>query len=150
MTETAPSPDIHPLSAEHAEQLTACREWVAAHFEDPTVYEDTANKLQVVTTILENGWIEPNETAKLQSLGVALGDALAEVVDLHWVSLSAEGNEWPGLRWEQTSLVAHPITMIAKRLEDDGTVDVVNLFRTVAEHIQRMKGQFEKQETENE
>ncbi|MEM8982140.1 MAG: DUF3806 domain-containing protein [Pseudomonadota bacterium] len=143
MTDDAVSTDIFPLSDEHAAQLTAQRDWVAAHFEDPAAYEETGNKLQVVATILDNGWVEPTETAKLQALGVAFGDALADAMDLHWVSLAANGVECPGLRWEETLLLVHPVTMISTLMEDDGHVDIVNLFRTVTEHIQRMKGRFD-------
>ena len=141
MTEQHPKPAVQTLTNDHVSQLTAQREWVADHFDDATLYQDTSNKLRVIVTILKNKWVKPSETVKLQCLGVAFGDALAETVGLDWVTFSLDGDEWPGLRFEETSLFIHPLTMISKRVEAGEDADVVELFRRLAHQIEELKGQ---------
>lgn len=143
MTNQHPKPAVQTLTNDHVSQLSAQREWVAGHFDDATLYQDTSNKLRVVATILENKWVNPSETVKLQCLGVAFGDALAETVGLDWVTFSLDGDEWPGLRFEETSLFIHPLTMISKRVEAGEDVDVVELFQGLAHQIEELKGQVD-------
>lgn len=143
MTDQHAKPAVRPLTEDHRSQLAAQREWVAGHFDDAALYQDTSNKLRVVATIVENNWVEASETLKLQSLGVAFGDALAETVGLDWVTFSLDGEEWPGLRFESTSLFVHPLTMISKRVEASEEVDVIELFRGLAHQIEELKSEVD-------
>ncbi|MEM7502335.1 MAG: DUF3806 domain-containing protein [Pseudomonadota bacterium] len=143
MTDQHSKPAVQTLTDDHVSQLSAQREWVAGHFDNATLYQDTSNKLRVVATVLESNWVDPSETVKLQCLGVALGDALAETVGLDWVTFSLEVDEWPGLRLEKTSLFIHPLTMISKRVEAGEDVDVVELFQELAHQIEELKGQVD-------
>lgn len=143
MTDHHKKPAVRTLTDNHVSQLSAQRKWVADHFDDPTLYRDTSNKLRVIATILENQWVDPSETVKLQCLGAAFGDALAETIGLNWVTFSADGDEWPGLRYEDSSLFVHPLTMISKRVEAGEEVDVVELFRNLAHRIEELKGQVD-------
>lgn len=138
-------PAVQTLTNDHESQLSAQRKWVAGHFDDETLYQDTSNKLRVVATILENKWIDPSETLKLQCLGVAFGDALAETVELDWVTFSQDGDEWPGLRFEETSLFIHPLTIVSKRVEAGEDVDVFELFRGLAHQIEELKDQVDQE-----
>ncbi len=74
---------------------------------------------------------------------MAFGDALAETVGLDWVTFLLEGDEGPGLRFEETSLFIHPLTMISKRVEAGESVDVVELFQELAHQIEQLKGQVD-------
>lgn len=143
MADDLPMPAMQPLSDEHSAQLAAQRAWVAGHFTDPALYDETANKLRVVATILENGWVKAEDTVKLQCLGVTLGDALAEAVGLDWVTFSQDDEQWPGLRYKDTSLFIHPVTMISKRVEAGEAVDVIELFRRIAYQIEELKDQVD-------
>lgn len=143
MTVDESKPDVQALTDEHVMQLSAQREWVAGHFDDATQYEDTSNKLRVVATILENKWIDPSDSVKLQCLGVAFGDALADAVGLEWVTFSLAGEDWPGLRLGETSLFVHPLTMISKRVEAGEEIDVVELFKGLAHQIESLKGRVD-------
>ena len=138
-----PKPTVQSLTSDHVSQLAAQREWVAGHFDDAILYQDTSNKLRVIATILENKWVDPSETVKLQCLGVAFGDALAETVGLKWVTFSLDGDEWPGLRFEETSLFIHPLTMISKRVESGEEVDVIEFFQGLARQIEALKSQVD-------
>lgn len=143
MTDQHPKPAARTLTRDHVSQLAAQREWVAGHFDDATLYQDTSNKLRVIATILENKWVDPSETVKLQCLGVAFGDALAETVGLDWVTFSLDGDEWPGLRFGETSLFIHPLTMISKRVEAGEEVDVIEFFQGLAHQIEALKTQVD-------
>lgn len=121
---------IRPLSPEEAARLEAQRKWVREHYEtNPDAsYGSVAGKLAVVNTILVSGWIEPNETVKLQSLGVAFGDALAQELELIWVTIQDEYGIDPALICEGTNVKVFPITSISKRIERGDVVDVYRLF----------------------
>jgi hypothetical protein len=94
------SQTVEDLNDGDVERIQKHREWVAGHFEDPTAYESVSGKLRVIQTVLDNGWIEKHETWKLQSLGVAFGDALVqEVPELFWVAVDDEFGRAPALRW---------------------------------------------------
>ena len=120
---------IEPLNEEDINRLQQHREWVVGHYEDPIAYESVSGKLKLIQTILDYKWIDKSETWKLQSLGVAFGDALVqEVPELFWVAVDDEFGRDPALRWLETQTLAFPLTAISKRIEDDIEVDVHDLF----------------------
>ena len=67
------------LTAEDRADLETSRKWVKGHFTEAASekYDPISGKLRVIDAVLKSGWVEPTETWKLQSLGVAFGDALA-------------------------------------------------------------------------
>jgi hypothetical protein len=120
---------IATLNDGDLDRMQKHRDWVVGHFDDPTTYESVSGKLGVIQAILDNGWIEKQETWKLQSLGVAFGDALVqEVPELFWVAVDDEFGRDPALRWLQTSTLVFPLTAISKRVEDGIAVDVYQIF----------------------
>ncbi len=120
---------IGELNADDLDRLEKHRHWVIGHFEDPTAYESISGKLRVIQTVLDNDWIEKHETWKLQSLGVAFGDALVqEVAELSWVAVDDEAGRDPALRWLQSGTLVFPLTAISKRIEDGIKVDVYEMF----------------------
>lgn len=110
-----------PLTPEDHANLESAREWVRDHFTEFPLekYEPISGKLRVVQAILENKWVQPNETVKLHTLGVTLGDALAQELMLEWVMVDDEYGRTAALNWPGTSIYSYPITMISKRIEDD-------------------------------
>ena len=120
---------IEAFNPEDLERIEKLREWVVGHYDDARAYEAVAGKLRLIQTILDNRWIAKDETWKLQSLGVAFGDALEqEVSELSWVMVEDEFGRDPALRWLDTSTLTFPLTAISKRVEDDVSVDVFELF----------------------
>tara|TARA_R110000823_G_scaffold91174_11_gene201206 strand:+ start:524 stop:949 length:426 start_codon:yes stop_codon:yes gene_type:complete len=117
------------MNAEDRSRIEAMRKWVSDHYEDSTAYATVSGKLKLIQTILDNGWVSPEETLKLQSLGVAFGDALEqEVAELNWVVVNDEYGRDPALRWGSTSVIAFPQTAISKRIEDGEYIDVFEMF----------------------
>ena len=119
------------LTREDHVNLESARDWVRGHFTESPLekYEPLSGKLRVLEAILENNWIQPNETVKLQSLGVTLGDALAQELMLEWVIVDDEYGRTAALNWPGISIYSYPITMISNRIEDGETVDIHDLFR---------------------
>jgi len=121
---------VLPLDGDLAADIQAKRAWVLGHYErDPEAsYSTVEAKLLLLDTILSNGWVEPTETVKLQALGVAFGDALAQELGLSWVAVDDEYGCDAALVLEGTSVKVFPLTMISKRVEDGEAVDVRELF----------------------
>lgn len=121
---------IRAQTQEEDARLEAQRKWVREHYrhDAESAYSTVAGKLAVVNTILESGWVEPNETVKLQCLGVAFGDALAQDLGLRWVTVEDEEGTDPALICEAENITVFPLTSISKRIERGETVDVYNLF----------------------
>jgi hypothetical protein len=134
---------IEALAPADVEYVERQRTWVRDHYEPDArhQYDTVEGKLQLLDTIIRSDWIEPSETWKLQSLGIALGDAIAQQTGLCWVAVEDQHGRDPALRYQNTSLVVFPLTMISKRIERGETVDVHELFNGVCEAIARVKSQ---------
>ena len=118
------------LRNEERERIEAARNWMKGHFNnDPDGrYEPLEGKLSLIETILKNGWVESSEKWKLQALGVAFGDALAQKLLLNWVTVDDKYGCDPALNWPGTSLYSYPLTTISKRIERGESVDVREMF----------------------
>jgi hypothetical protein len=133
--------------AEDAERIEAQRRWVREHFDEDArhLYEHRDEKLRLLQTILDAGWIEASETVKLQCLGITLGDALVQELGLEWVMVEDEYGRDPAIRKPGTTVLVFPLTMISKRVERGEAVVVRDLFDGVVEHVRRMASDREYQ-----
>jgi hypothetical protein len=119
-----------PLRADERERIEAARSWIKGHFSGDSdgAYAPIEGKLSVIDAILKNGWVERDETWKLQALGVAFGDALAQKLMLDWVTVDDEYGCDPALNWPGTSIYSYPLTTISKRVEQGESLDVWEFF----------------------
>lgn len=129
---------IHAISREELSRLESQRTWVRGHYKpkDHNKYETVEGKVTLLAAIMRNRWIKPKETVKLQSLGVAFGDALVQELGLKWVAIEDEYGRDPALILEGTSIKVFPLTTISKRIEH---VDVVELFAKTCGTIMEIK-----------
>lgn len=136
MTDTSHS----ALEPSDKANLDEARAWVKGHFTDSAdeKYSSIDGKLRVLDTILRRKWVEPAETIKLQSLGVAFGDAISQALMLEWVVVNDEYGRSPALNWPGTSLCIYPLTMISKRVEDGEEVDVYDLFEGICNRLKEI------------
>jgi hypothetical protein len=132
--------EISGLTEEDKQNLDAARTWVKGHFTENAdeKYEPVDGKLRVIDAILANKWVNASETDKLQALGVALGDALAQELLLDWVVIDDELGRSPCLSWPGTSINCYPLTMISKRIEDGEDVSVYDLFDGMCARLREM------------
>ncbi len=123
--------EIELLSEEDIAHLERQRNWVREHYvpEQRHQYDTLVGKLSVLNTILENNWIEPQETWKLQSLGVTFGDVLAERFGLTWAMMHDEYGRDPCLYLSGTTIRIFPLTSISKRVERGESVDIGELYK---------------------
>ncbi len=128
---------VRELPEEERLRLEAQRKWVREHYEQDPVgsYSSLKGKLSVLNAILSNGWVGSDETIKLQSLGVAFGDALAQQLEMEWVQVTDEYGTDPALRLPGTSVLSFPLTSISKRIERGEVVDVYELFKSAYKAI---------------
>lgn len=132
---------VEAPSGEDLARLEAQRKWVREHYDPGSIqeYETLDGKLRVIDVILKNNWIERSETIKLQSLGVAFGDALAQHLGLVWVAVEDEYGCDPALKLEGTSILLFPLTMISKRVERGEAVDVYDMFSFCCDQVKRLR-----------
>jgi hypothetical protein len=131
---------VEELGAEDLANLETARRWVRDHFvpEARHKYDELSEKLRLLQAILDAGWIDATETRKLQCLGITLGDALAQELGMEWVMVEDEMGRDPALRIPGTTVIAFPLTMISKRIEDGESIDVSDLFARVAERLREI------------
>lgn len=130
---------FHEMSGEEVARLEAQRSWVRDHYEPHarSRYDTIEGKLALLDAILANGWVQTSETVKLQSLGIAFGDALVQKLGLRWVTVEDEYGRDPALKLDGTSIVTFPLTAISKRAERGERIDVHALFESACSSIER-------------
>ncbi len=128
---------IHSLTEADSADVAAKRDWVRNHYEPNSqhMYETLEGKLRLLDTILSSDWIKPNETLKLQCLGITLGDALAQKLGMRWVVVEDEYGRDPALSFENSSVLAFPLTSISKRVERGDQLNVDELFAAACEAL---------------
>ncbi len=134
---------VEELNPEDRARVEAQRKWVRDHYppESEQEYQSLEGKLDLLDAILRNKWIDPTETVKLQCLGIAFGDALAQKLGLKWVAVEDEYGRDPALIVEGTSIITFPLTSISKRIESGEDVDVFALFENACSKIGELKQQ---------
>jgi len=117
------------------------RAWVRDHY-DPDArhqYENLEGKLTLLEAIISKNWIKPDETWKLQSLGIAFGDALAQKMGLLWVAVEDEYGRDPALQVPGTTMILFPMTTISKRIERGDVVNVRELFKDACSKVEMLR-----------
>jgi len=132
---------FEPLNPDDIADLEAKRTWVRGHYDEVArgKYDTLDGKLRLLDAILQNKWIAPDETLKLQCLGVTFGDALAQRLGLTWVAVEDDFGRDAALTLDGTSIRVFPLTSISKRIERREEVDVYGLFEQVCSMIERLR-----------
>jgi hypothetical protein len=105
---------IEKLSAEDTLRIEQQRLWAQNFFDTARASYATANdKLELMDRILKSRAIRSCETWKLQSLGIALGDALVQKMGLMWVAVEDQFGRDPATCVPGTAIFLFPLTMIS-------------------------------------
>ena len=99
-------------------------------------YKTAAGKLGTIRAIFYGNVFKPDQTYKLQRLGVVLGDAFVLDLGMEWVMVEDAHGRDPAVRLPGTSIILFPLTMISKRMERGQKVDVFELFNGVAAEVE--------------
>jgi len=95
--------------------------------------------LRVLQELIDNRALAVDQTFELQSLGVVLGDVLAEQFDLEWVIVDDRYGRSRALQYGSRDDVFFPVTMISKRYEKNIPVDIEELYRKVESEVAKLR-----------
>lgn len=99
---------------------------------------ETVQDCQRIQAIIDSNVLRKKDTWQLQCLGIALGCVMVKVLSLHWIIVIDEYGRDPALRFQNTSLIVYPLTMISKRIEKGESVDVTNLLNLTSAHVKQL------------
>ena len=143
--QSAPGPKFSELSQGDVERLDQQRALVAAAAKQrygTAALTRTKKDLPILQRLLDDKVFERSQTYELQSLGVAFGDVLASEFPLRWEMVTDEFGTDPTLRFKNTSININALTMISKRIERDGTVDLFWLLQKTRESLADAQKRF--------
>ena len=95
-------------------------------------FETTPGKLGTLRALLEAEVFQPDQTYELQSMGIVFGDVFVQDMGFSWVMVEDEYGRDPAIKYQETSIILFPLTMISKRIERGEQVDVFDLYNRVA------------------
>jgi hypothetical protein len=132
---------VSELTEDMIKYLENKRSWVRNHYAPgaESDYDTVAGKLNLLDTIIKSNWIEKSETYNLQSLGITLGDVIAQDLNFVWVEVTDDYGNDPALQLPDTILILFPMTMISKRIEDNQEVDIYKLYNELREKVNEIK-----------
>ena len=106
---------------------------------DNVLGRDVALDMVALQRLIDAGAVPPDDTWRLQSLGVCFGDLLKVGTPLHWVIIGDDWGRDPTLRWGASTATLNALTMISKRIEDGEhpdlqpiAVEVLDMVREIA------------------
>jgi hypothetical protein len=102
-------------------------------------YQTAAGKLGTIRAILQSNVFKPDQTYELQCLGIVLGDAFVQELNMKWVMVEEEGERDPAVQLPGTTIILYPMTMISKRVERGDKVDVFDLFNWTAAQVDELR-----------
>ena len=128
---------VSSLSDNMIKFIEAKRNWVRNHFTPDSIkkYDTIDGKFKLLDTIIKSNWIEKHETAKLQSLGITLGDIIVQDMNFIWVEIDEDGETVPAVRHQHHTTTADP-----ERVTVGGGVGQQGSRRAVVEPAPRRRG----------
>ena len=98
--------------------------------------------LKIVQRILDGGFISKEDVMDQQSLGVVLGDVMAQNLHLTWIVVDDKIGRSRALRWRDTQPIFFPVTMISKRVSAGEKVNTEALFKTVSDEVDALEASY--------
>lgn len=112
----------------HADNV--CKETLGA------ALDGTRADLARIQQVVESGFVAREATYTLQALGMAFGKVFVnENTGYDWWMVQDEYGRDPAIRYQQTTLLAFPRTMLSKRVEDGDPIDVSDLYDHLKERL---------------
>jgi hypothetical protein len=95
--------------------------------------------LSVLQKLLDSGTVEREATYTLQALGLAFGRVFVhENPGFDWCMVGDEYGRDPAIRYQRSTLLAFPRTMLSKRVEDGRPIDVTDLFDGLSRRMREL------------
>ena len=102
---------------------------------DNVLGPDVALDMTALQRLIDAGAMPPDDTWRLQALGVCFGDLLKPGTPLHWVIIEDQWGRDPTLRWGDSTANLNALTMISKRIEDGDHPDLQPMADKVVEVV---------------
>lgn len=128
---------ISELTDEDENRLEEQRKIIKQYLDENSLekFKTPAGKLGTLRALLKAKVFSAEQIYELQSMGAVLGDVFVQDIGFHWVMVEDEHGRDPAIRFEDTSIIAFPLTMISKRIERGEEVDVFDLYNGIAEML---------------
>ena len=101
-------------------------------------YAEPIGKLALLDRMFKEEQVDPQNTDLMHSMGVVLGDVLAEEFGLEWVAYKDQYGHEMALQVPGKSITLFPKTMISKRVEDGENVHIAGLYQGLKEQLQQI------------
>jgi hypothetical protein len=102
----------------------------------------TEADLALLQRTLDSGSLQRDATPPLQALGIAFGALFSTLnPEYDWCMVEDEYGRDPAIRYRDTTLLLFPLTMLSKRIEEDGHVDVAGLYHGLREQLDDIIGE---------
>ena len=141
---SAANHEIVPLNDEERHHLAQQRQLPEQFLDGDEAhrqYATPAGKLGLVQAILDHNVFTAEQPYELQCLGVILGDAVVQHLEMEWVTVVDEDGRSTAVHMPKTSIILFPVTMIHRRLME-GTagpdVDVFGLFNNALAQVGKL------------
>lgn len=142
MTQTIEAPSTND-TLKLAAQILHGQKLLNEHLGAKSVLGEISD-LDLIQKLLDHDFVAAGDTDDLQSLGVLFGCVLVnQTSGLDWWTIEEGGDRTPAIRYECTSLLVFPQTMLSKRMGDHETIDVRSLYEAVRGHVEERAGESE-------
>ncbi|MEE3326075.1 MAG: DUF3806 domain-containing protein [Myxococcota bacterium] len=98
--------------------------------------------LETLQRLLNGQFISKEDVMDQQSLGVVLGDVMAQNLHLTWVVVDDKVGHSRALRWQDTQPIFFPVTMISKRVSAGEKVDIQDLYQAVSDQVETLEASY--------
>ncbi|TXS92116.1 DUF3806 domain-containing protein [Parahaliea maris] len=100
---------------------------------------DTSQDLQLLQRLLDDTVVRSDDTARLQAMGLVMGDLLATDLDMHWVVYEDNLGRSRALRYRDSDNYLFPMTMISRRREAGNTLPVKDIYQKAYDIIDPLR-----------
>lgn len=93
-------------------------------------------------TIVDSAQIPIDSTQELESLGIVFGKVFVNATaNYDWWIMEDEYGKDVCIRYKETSLLIFPQTMLSKRIEDGAVLNMIDLFHSIRQELDRIKNE---------
>jgi hypothetical protein len=100
--------------------------------------DGSVDDLFVLQEVVQGGPYSDDPMGEVIALGTALGDVIANSSGMSWIRYSDEEGVDLALRYENTSIVVFPRSMILKRIERDERLEIPHIHDGVCHHVREL------------
>lgn len=125
------------LTKEEESRLENDREFLKALQKiKPELFKNSELSLENLQVVINKGPFTNNAKAELKALSTSFGDIIAKNSNLSWMVVGDRYNAEVCLKQENTSVTISPEDVFIKRIEEDGSVDVIGVYRNLMMQLQ--------------